>query len=127
MWKNCLLTIFLASLLTASHGQWGEEPVADKPSFNDRIFTGGGFGLSFLNYSDYFSISPIIAIRLLRSLQRVLVFNTNTPSTNNTLLPLQQITTEAQSLHVTISMAHCFSTRSMNILAMNILDMRENV
>jgi len=64
MKKNFLLTWFLALLLTVSYGQWGEEPSAEKPSFKDRIFTGGGFGLSFSNYSDYFSISPIIGYKI---------------------------------------------------------------
>lgn len=44
--------------------QWGEEELAEKPSFQDRLFTGGGIGASFSSYSDFFSISPLIGYNI---------------------------------------------------------------
>lgn len=44
--------------------QWGEEEMAEKPSIRDRIFTGGGIGLSFNQDVDFFSISPLIGYRI---------------------------------------------------------------
>ncbi|MBL7855348.1 MAG: hypothetical protein JNL17_13180 [Cyclobacteriaceae bacterium] len=44
--------------------QWGEEQMAEKPSIRDRIFTGGGIGLSFNQDVDFFSISPMIGYRI---------------------------------------------------------------
>lgn len=44
--------------------QWGEEPMDEKPAFKDRIFTGGGFGLSFSSQYDYISVSPIIGYQI---------------------------------------------------------------
>jgi hypothetical protein len=44
--------------------QWGDDEMEEKPSFRDRIFTGGGFGLSFTSYTDYFSISPLIGYKI---------------------------------------------------------------
>lgn len=45
-------------------GQWGDEQMPEKPSFKDRVFTGGGFGLSFGSNYDFVSVSPIIGYRL---------------------------------------------------------------
>jgi len=44
--------------------QWGDETLSDKPSFNDRIFVGGGMGASFSSYTDFVSVSPIIGYRV---------------------------------------------------------------
>jgi len=44
--------------------QWGDEQLAEKPSFKDKVFFGGGFGLSFSSNYDYFSLSPIIGYRV---------------------------------------------------------------
>jgi hypothetical protein len=38
--------------------------MAEKPSIRDRIFTGGGIGLSFSRDVDFFSISPLIGYRI---------------------------------------------------------------
>jgi len=61
--KKLILTLFIASFSSIAFAQWGEEEIEDmdeKPKFKDRVFTGGGFGLSFSSYYDYFSVSPII-------------------------------------------------------------------
>lgn len=44
--------------------QWGQEEITDKPSLRDRIFTGGGMGLSFSQNFDFISVSPLIGYRL---------------------------------------------------------------
>jgi hypothetical protein len=63
-------------ILVASQAfaQWGEEEMSDKPSFKDRIFTGGGLGASFGSTYDYFSISPIIGYRLTQKVATGLSF-----------------------------------------------------
>jgi outer membrane protein assembly factor BamA len=60
--------ILVGSLSLSAHAQWGDEQMADKPSFTDRMFFGGGLGLSFSSNYDYFSVSPIIGYRLSQKL-----------------------------------------------------------
>ncbi|HOX82477.1 MAG TPA: hypothetical protein PLJ60_11015 [Chryseolinea sp.] len=62
--KRLILTLFIASLSSFAFAQWGEEEMSEKPTLRDRIFVGGGFGLSFSSYYDYFSISPIIGYKI---------------------------------------------------------------
>jgi len=64
MKKSGALLIFICSISLTAAAQWGEEPMQDKPSFTDRMFFGGGLGLSFSSSYDYFSVSPIIGYRL---------------------------------------------------------------
>lgn len=64
MKKLSVLLIVIGSLSLTAHAQWGEEQMAEKPSLKDRMFFGGGFGLSFSSQYDYFSVSPIIGYRL---------------------------------------------------------------
>ena len=64
MKKSTLLLLFAGCLSLQAYAQWGEEQMADKPSIKDRMFFGGGFGLSFSSNYDYFSISPIIGYKL---------------------------------------------------------------
>jgi len=52
------------SVCTLAMAQWGEEEMSDKPTFRERIFTGGGFGLSFSNYYDFISVSPLIGYKV---------------------------------------------------------------
>lgn len=56
------LIVFFVPLWASA--QWGEEQMAEKPSIRDRIFTGGGIGLSFSRDVDFFSISPLIGYRI---------------------------------------------------------------
>lgn len=58
------MLMVLSCLSLQANGQWGEEQMEEKPSFKDRIFTGGGFGLSFSSTYDFISVSPIIGYRL---------------------------------------------------------------
>jgi len=53
-------------LTLTAKAQWGEgeEDPDEKPKFKDRIFAGGGLGLGFSNYSDYFSISPLVGYKV---------------------------------------------------------------
>lgn len=62
--KKTLLTALALSFCTLAMAQWGEEEMGEKPSFKERIFTGGGFGLSFSSYYDYVSISPLIGYKI---------------------------------------------------------------
>ena len=64
MKKVGFLFVLCACLWHEASAQWGEEQMADKPSLKDRMFFGGGFGLSFSSSYDYFSISPIVGYRL---------------------------------------------------------------
>lgn len=63
MKKLVLLSAFVFVSLAAS-AQWGDEEMSEKPTLRERVFTGGGFGLSFSNYYDYISISPLIGYRI---------------------------------------------------------------
>lgn len=60
-----LTLIFLAIVLCpAAFAQWGEEEMDEKPTLQERMFFGGGFGLSFSSYYDYVSVSPMIGYRI---------------------------------------------------------------
>lgn len=58
------ILIVLVSISLQAQAQWGEEQMQEKPSLRDRMFFGGGFGLSFSSYYDYISVSPIIGYKL---------------------------------------------------------------
>ncbi|MCD9017276.1 hypothetical protein [Parachryseolinea silvisoli] len=63
--KKVLLTLVGLTLCsTLALAQWGDEEMDQDASWRDRVFTGGGFGLSFSNYYDYVSVSPLIGYRL---------------------------------------------------------------
>jgi hypothetical protein len=64
MKKIVALLILAGTISLSAQAQWGEEQMADKPSFADRMFFGGGLGLSFSSTYDYFSVSPIIGYRV---------------------------------------------------------------
>lgn len=59
-----LATCALLFCITQASAQWGDQPMADKPSFTDRFFTGGGLGGGFSSTVDWFSISPIVGYKL---------------------------------------------------------------
>jgi hypothetical protein len=59
-----VLVIGLLFFSTAVFAQWGDETLSDKPSPQDRIFVGGGLGVSFTSYTDFVSVSPIIGYRV---------------------------------------------------------------
>jgi len=52
------------SVCTLAMAQWGEEDMSDKPTLRERLFTGGGFGLSFSNYYDFVSVSPLVGYKI---------------------------------------------------------------
>ncbi|MBL0743260.1 hypothetical protein [Chryseolinea lacunae] len=58
--KKFILAASFVLVGTMAFAQWGEEEMDEKPSVRDRIFTGGGVGLSFSTYYSYFSISPLV-------------------------------------------------------------------
>jgi hypothetical protein len=62
--KKITLILLATILCHAAFAQWGEDEMDDEASFKDRIFFGGGFGLSFSSYSDYVSVSPMIGYKL---------------------------------------------------------------
>ena len=57
--KKTILTLIALSLCTLAMAQWGDEEMSDEPTLRERIFTGGGFGLSFSSYYDFVSVSPL--------------------------------------------------------------------
>jgi hypothetical protein len=63
MKKILLLSAALLFVLSAN-AQWGEEEMSEKPTLRERVFTGGGFGLSFSDSYDFVSISPLIGYRI---------------------------------------------------------------
>jgi hypothetical protein len=62
--KKLLLPFLFTCIAIGANAQWGEEPMDEKPSIRDRMFFGGGFGLSFSSYYDYFSVSPIVGFKV---------------------------------------------------------------
>jgi hypothetical protein len=56
--------IGLLLLSSAACAQWGDSEMDQKAPWQERIFTGGGLGLSFGTDVDFISISPIIGYRL---------------------------------------------------------------
>lgn len=60
------ILIFLCSV--NAFAQWGDEQLTEKPSFKDKVFFGGGFGMSFNANYDYFSLSPIVGYRITQRL-----------------------------------------------------------
>ncbi len=64
MKQRGILLLLMVILSVSSYAQWGEEQMEEKPSLKDRMFFGGGFGLSFSSNYDFFSVSPIIGYRL---------------------------------------------------------------
>lgn len=64
MRKTGILLLLMITLSLSVNAQWGEEQMEEKPSLKDRMFFGGGFGLSFSSNYDFFSVSPIIGYRL---------------------------------------------------------------
>ena len=72
--KKFLLPFLFLCIITSAHAQWGEEPMDEKPSIRDRMFFGGGFGLNFSSYYDFFSISPIVGYKVTDKLAGGLMF-----------------------------------------------------
>ena len=62
--KKTILTLIALSLCTLAMAQWGDEEMSDEPTLRERIFTGGGFGLSFSSYYDFVSVSPLIGYKV---------------------------------------------------------------
>ncbi|WP_333820227.1 hypothetical protein [Ohtaekwangia sp.] len=62
--KKTLITLLAMSVCTFAMAQWGEEEMSDKPTLRERLFTGGGFGLSFSNYYDFVSVSPLVGYKI---------------------------------------------------------------
>jgi hypothetical protein len=59
--------LFIILILFASgvvFAQWGNEQLQEKSSFKDKVFVGGGFGLSFSSNYDFISVSPIVGYRV---------------------------------------------------------------
>lgn len=58
---NKILTFVLMLLISLqAAAQWGDEEIDSEASWQDRVFTGGGFGMAFSSTQDYISISPLI-------------------------------------------------------------------
>lgn len=72
--KKIIVPIFLVCLTFAAHAQWGEEAMDEKPSIKDRMFFGGGLGMSFGTGYDFFSVSPIVGYKITDKLAGGLMF-----------------------------------------------------
>lgn len=63
--KKLILSIWFAlAAILVCQAQWGEEELDEQSNWQDRIFTGGGFGLSFSREIDFVSVSPLIGYRI---------------------------------------------------------------
>lgn len=63
--KKKVLLIASALLITiSSMAQWGDEEMDKKAEWKERVFTGGGLGLSFSSYYDYVSVSPLVGYKI---------------------------------------------------------------
>ncbi|HEY3404359.1 MAG TPA: hypothetical protein VGK59_13305 [Ohtaekwangia sp.] len=62
--KKILLLSTCMLVAVFAKAQWGEEEMSEKPTFRERVFTGGGLGLSFSDSYDYVSVSPLIGYRI---------------------------------------------------------------
>lgn len=62
--KKILFPFLFLLFAFGAQAQWGEESMDEKPSLRDRMFFGGGFGLSFSSAYDFFSVSPIIGYKI---------------------------------------------------------------
>lgn len=60
--KKLILMSALCAWTSIAFAQWGEDELAEKPSFKDRIFTGGGLGGGFSSYYSYISVTPLVGV-----------------------------------------------------------------
>lgn len=59
------LVLFLGLIVaTSSFAQWGDSELEEKAPWKDRIFTGGGLGMSFGSNVDFISVSPLIGYKV---------------------------------------------------------------
>lgn len=72
--RRLILLFILAHVVTITNAQWGDQPMVEKPKFSDRVFFGGGMGLSFSKSYDFVSISPLVGYRLTQKLATGLSF-----------------------------------------------------
>lgn len=59
-----LITILILFSSVSALAQWGDEQLAEKPSFKDKVYFGGGLGMSFSSSSDFVSLSPLVGYRI---------------------------------------------------------------
>lgn len=57
-------TLLLFCLSFPLFAQWGDEEIDERAAWRDRVFTGGGFGMSFSTNADFVSVSPLIGYRV---------------------------------------------------------------
>lgn len=60
--KKLSIMLALCAWTSIAFAQWGEEGMAEKPSFKDRIFTGGSFGGGFSSYYSFISATPLVGV-----------------------------------------------------------------
>jgi hypothetical protein len=62
------MKVLFASLLvlasTLAHAQWGDDEMDERAPWKERVFTGGGLGMSFGTNVDFISISPLIGYKV---------------------------------------------------------------
>jgi hypothetical protein len=62
--KKLIMVLVLCLSVSMAFAQWGEEGMPEKPSFRDRVFTGGGLGAGFSSYYSSISLSPLVGVVL---------------------------------------------------------------
>lgn len=62
--KTISILAILVFVSASAFAQWGDSEMDEKAPWKERIFTGGGLGLSFGTDVDYISVSPLIGYRL---------------------------------------------------------------
>jgi hypothetical protein len=63
MMRAGFFLFFMMCTVAAFAQRKNENSLADVP-FKERVFTGGGLGMSFGSYQDYIAISPLIGYRI---------------------------------------------------------------
>lgn len=64
MKKTSILFFLSLAITTSVLAQWGDSEMEDKAPWKERIFTGGGLGMSFGTNVDFISVSPLIGYKV---------------------------------------------------------------
>ncbi|MEJ7647158.1 MAG: hypothetical protein WKF87_21340 [Chryseolinea sp.] len=62
--RKLSLVVALSLLGTGAFAQWGFDELSEQPTTRERLFVGGGLGLSLSSYSIYVGVSPLIGYNI---------------------------------------------------------------
>jgi hypothetical protein len=62
--KKLSILVILSLLGTSAFAQWGFDELSEDATTVERLFIGGGLGLSISNYSTYVGVSPLIGYNI---------------------------------------------------------------